>query len=93
MTVVYNDQPTGRRRSLPNEPVKIWADVPTTISVEGVSYLVGPGDSHYAAVVTGVDGSFVVTSGYIKQDGSDTPMCMLRRCGCGRDSWIRTSAS
>jgi len=58
-----------------NEAVKIWADAPTTIQVQGQStpYEIGPGDSQFALVKTGTDGSLVITSGYAKADGSDKP--------------------
>jgi hypothetical protein len=46
-----------------NEPVKIWADVDgTVITVNGAQYTIGPGDSAYAAVKTGIDGSVVIVS-------------------------------
>ena len=57
----------------PNEPVKIWADAPTTLMIDGLSFDVGPGDTQYAAARTGADGSLVIASGYAKSDGSDTP--------------------
>ena len=74
LTVIYNDptQP-GTISPLPNESVKIWADTPTTIAVDGIRYVIGPDDSQYAAVKTGVDGSLVITSGYIEPNGADTP--------------------
>ena len=39
----------------PNEPVKIWADAPTTLVIDGLSFDVGPGDTQYAAARTGAD--------------------------------------
>jgi hypothetical protein len=57
----------------PHEPIKIWADTPMTLMIEGQPFDVGPGDAAYAAVKTGVDGALVITSGYAKSDGSDTP--------------------
>ena len=57
----------------PNEPIKIWADTPMTLMIDGQPFDIGPGDAAYAAVKTGVDGSLVITSGYAKSDGSDTP--------------------
>jgi hypothetical protein len=61
------------KHPIPQEPVKIWADQPMTIQVDGAAYDVGPGDSQYAALKTGTDGALVITSGYSKADGSDTP--------------------
>ena len=47
----------------PHEPVKIWADKPdTVITVDGQPFTVGPGDTQYAAVKTGLDGSLVIVS-------------------------------
>jgi hypothetical protein len=47
----------------PNEAVKIWADQPNTqITVNGQTYTIGPGDSDYASVKTGVDGTLVIVS-------------------------------
>ena len=66
---IVDDQKAPR----PNAPVKIWADAPTTLLIDGQSFEVGPGDVQYAAVKTGVDGSLVIMSGYAKSDGSDTP--------------------
>ena len=66
---VVDDQKTPQ----PYEPIKIWADTPMTLMIDGQPFDVGPGDGAYAAVKTGVDGSLVITSGYAKSDGSDTP--------------------
>ncbi|MBV9599658.1 MAG: PQQ-binding-like beta-propeller repeat protein [Chloroflexi bacterium] len=57
----------------PREAVKIWADRPTTLVVDGQSYTVGPADSEYAAVQTGTDGTLTIVSGSVKPDGSDKP--------------------
>ena len=74
LTVVYYDptQP-GTVTPLPHESVKIWADAPATIAVNGARVVIGPGDSDFASVKTGIDGTLVITSGYINQDGSDVP--------------------
>lgn len=56
-----------------HEAIKIWAEQPMTIQVDGVAYDIGPGDAQYAALKTGSDGSLVITSGYTRADGSDTP--------------------
>jgi hypothetical protein len=61
------------KHPVPNEPVKIWADQPITIQIDGTSYDIGPGDAQHAALKTGPDGALVITSGYSKADGSDTP--------------------
>ncbi|HKN88622.1 MAG TPA: PQQ-binding-like beta-propeller repeat protein [Nitrospiraceae bacterium] len=66
---VVDDQKTPQ----PNEPIKIWADTPMTLMIEGRTFDVGPGDAAYASVKTGVDGALVITSGYAKSDGTDTP--------------------
>jgi hypothetical protein len=45
-----------------HEPVKIWCDTANTkITVDSQSFTVGPGDSSFAAVMTGADGSLVIT--------------------------------
>jgi hypothetical protein len=47
----------------PNEAIKIWADQPNTqIMINGQSYMIGPGDSDYAAAKTGTDGTLVIVS-------------------------------
>jgi hypothetical protein len=52
-----------QKTPLPNETVKIWADIANTvISVAGKQYTIGPDDSAYASVTTGVDGSLIVVS-------------------------------
>jgi hypothetical protein len=49
-----------------NEAVKIWADQPTTISIDsGPPVQIGPGDDEYAAAQTGVDGVVTVSTGYL----------------------------
>jgi hypothetical protein len=63
----------GATSPLPFEPVKIWADQPTTVAVDGVSYAIGPGDSQYALVRTGGDGALVITSGYVTTAATDAP--------------------
>ncbi|MDN5937683.1 MAG: hypothetical protein L0H83_03390 [Salinisphaera sp.] len=58
----------------PYEPVKIWADKPnTTITVDGQPFTIGPGDTQYASVKTGLDGSLVIVS-----DASDMFATPLR---------------
>jgi hypothetical protein len=47
----------------PNEPIKIWADVPNTaITVDGKQFTIGPNDAAYATTQTGIDGSVVIIS-------------------------------
>jgi hypothetical protein len=58
---------------IPQEPLKIWADARTTIRVDGKAYPIGPGDTEYAELRTGSDGTVVITSGYSLADGSDKP--------------------
>lgn len=58
---------------LVHEPLKVWADAPTTIRVDGKPYSIGPGNQDYAVLQTGSDGTVVVTSGYSLADGSDKP--------------------
>jgi hypothetical protein len=74
----------------PNEPIKIWADAPTTLLIDGQSFEVGPGDAQYAAVKTGVDGSLVIMRSLM---AATRPTCMPRPCGYGPASWIPTNAS
>ena len=66
---VVDDQ----KKPIAHEAVKVWAEQPMTIQVDGVAYEVGPGDAQFATVKTGVDGALVITSGYAKPDGSDVP--------------------
>lgn len=66
---VIDDQ----KSPIPHEPLKVWADAPTTIRVDGKPYTIGPGANQYAALQTGTDGSIVITSGYSLADGSDKP--------------------
>jgi hypothetical protein len=54
-----------------NETVKVWADRPTTIRVNGQTYSIGPDDDSYASLQTGATGSLVIMSGYTLADGSD----------------------
>ena len=61
------------KNPIPNEAVKIWADAATTLLINGTSYAIGPGDTQFASLKTGADGALVMTSGYSKADGSDTP--------------------
>ncbi|MGE0274447.1 MAG: tectonin domain-containing protein [Nitrospiraceae bacterium] len=52
-----------RKSPRPHEPVKIWADTPSTvITVDGRPFIIGPGDAEFASVTTGVDGSLVIVS-------------------------------
>lgn len=54
------------------EPVKIWADAVTTISIDGSPPVtVGPNDDQFAAVQTGADGTLVITSGYLTANAGD----------------------
>ncbi|PZN80520.1 MAG: hypothetical protein DM484_09855 [Candidatus Methylumidiphilus alinenensis] len=47
----------------PNEPVKIWAEKPdTAITVDGVSYTIGPDEDQFANIHTGVDGTLTLFS-------------------------------
>jgi hypothetical protein len=56
---VVDDQKTAR----PNETLKIWADVANTVITVGRrQYTIGPDDSAYATLTTGVDGSVVIVS-------------------------------
>ena len=70
----------------PYEAVKIWADAPTTISVDGgPPVAIGPGDAQFAAVQTGVDGTLTLTSGHLLNDGSDnTDLHAVPLRGVGR---------
>jgi hypothetical protein len=54
------------------ETVKIWADAPATIAIDGGPPMsIGPGDSEYAQAQAGADGSLTISSGYIQNDGSN----------------------
>ena len=44
----------------PYEPVKIWADTPATIVVDGTTFNIGPGDAQFASIKTGIDGGLVI---------------------------------
>ncbi|UBF30749.1 hypothetical protein K9N68_39830 (plasmid) [Kovacikia minuta CCNUW1] len=47
----------------PHEAVKIWADQPNTqVIINDQPYTIGPSDSDYASVKTGVDGTLVIVS-------------------------------
>jgi len=48
------------KNPVPREPVKIWSDTPATLVVDGMTYNIGPGDTQFASVKTGVDGSLVL---------------------------------
>lgn len=57
----------------PRTAVKIWADAATTISIDGgPPVTIGPNDDQFAAVQTGVDGTLVITSGYLTANSSDS---------------------
>lgn len=80
ITLVDNDPLNpGATTALPFEPVKIWADQPTTIAVNGNTYDIGPGDADCAHVATGGDGTLVITSGYLaSNDAPDLYATTLR---------------
>jgi len=58
---------------LAQEAVKVWADKPTSVLINGRTYAIGPGDAQFAAVQTAADGTLVIASGYTSADGSDKP--------------------
>lgn len=63
-----------KKHPLPNEPVKIWADVAgAVITVEGTQYTIGPADTAFASVKTGNDGCVVITT-----DAKDVNASALR---------------
>lgn len=63
----------GQKAPRAHEPVKIWADTVTTISIDGgTPVTIGPNDDQFAAVQTGVDGTLVITSGYLTANSSDS---------------------
>lgn len=56
---VVDDQ----KNAQPHAALKIWADQPNTaITVDGQPYIVGPGDTDFAQVKTGIDGAIAVAS-------------------------------
>ena len=55
------------------EGVKIWADRPMTVLVNGQSYAVGPADQQCAAVQSNADGTLTIVSGSVAKDGGDKP--------------------
>jgi outer membrane protein assembly factor BamB len=56
----------------PFEAVKVWADQPTVICIDGgAPVTVGPGDDDFAVAQTGADGSVTITTGHVNNDGSD----------------------
>jgi ABC-type antimicrobial peptide transport system permease subunit/outer membrane protein assembly factor BamB len=56
---VVDDQ----KNAQPHAALKIWADQPnTSITVDGQPYTIGPGDSDFAQVKTGIDGAIAIAS-------------------------------
>ena len=51
LSIINNDLAhAGSSTALSHEPVKIWADVPMTIRVDGIAYDIGPDDAQFASV-------------------------------------------
>jgi hypothetical protein len=74
-----------KKHPIPNEPVKIWADIPgTVITIEGTPYTIGPDDAAYASVKTGADGCVVITT-----DATDVNASALRAWAAFMDPFER----
>jgi hypothetical protein len=68
LTVVDN-----HKAPLARETVKIWADKPATLRINGRTVSIGPGDAQFASVQTGADGMVTILSGSVAADASDKP--------------------
>ena len=80
LTIVDDD-----KTPVPHEPVKVWADAAgTVIAVNGAQYTIGPDDSAYASIQTGVDGAIVITS-----DANDANASPLRMWAAFMDPYER----
>ena len=61
----------GDKQARPNEPVKVWCDVPNTaVTINGDAYTIGPDDDAYALAQTDVDGVLVLSVGNHSKDSS-----------------------
>ncbi len=61
------------RAPLPNTPVKVWADAPTALLLNGQLHQVGPGDAECAVTQSGPDGVVTLVSGAVAPGGADRP--------------------
>jgi hypothetical protein len=58
------------RAPRPRTTVKVWADAPTALLINGTAFRVGPGDAQFAAAQTGPDGVVTIVSGAVAGTGA-----------------------